>query len=615
MGQDHRLKGNGQVFWEEHFNWENPSDDKGWTAPAGWVIEDLSADDNGFMWTWTKDSMQGPFAHRDGGYILNSTTRENGFLAIDLDRLNAGRAYTDMLYVNSTITLPIMNFSSHPSVILGLEQMFKYFNNPKMVISVSNDQGAHWAEFDLKMGTSAGVNTQNLPNTQVAHFSANISDVAAGQPQVIIKLTWSGSILYFWMLDDMTLTEGWDNDLKMNYSSVQLLDGNQGGSAGFLYMMPKTQILPFGHFEGSVINYGEMDQTNVRLEAQVFKNGISQFMESSNSIAYKYAGEPADTLYIDRSYTPVDFGHYQLSLRMKSDEEDQNPDNNQKSWYFHVTDSVFSRTPDVSEADESPWRDFYQNTHEGDLMGVEYDPTTDCQANSISAYISKANIGADFRFVLLEVSQVAGNPADVKELVVSDMVTVDSALLKKGWITLPLSLDGQGEKMKAGKRYMAAVQFWTYITADNLINRKNAFWIGSTKSFPGSHDKQWAYMGYEGTWRNGSDFNKMIRLNINNHENSTDGVPQSRLDISLEQNYPNPFSSETRVDYNLAVSTKVCIEIRDVTGKQVGLTDEGYRPAGRHSAVIRNTGLEPGIYFYTLKAGDSNITRRMMVSK
>jgi hypothetical protein len=186
FAQTHRLKGNGQIFWEEHFNWENPADDKGWTAPAGWKIEDLSADDNGFVWVWTKDSMQGPFARRDGGYILNSTTRENGFLAIDLDRLNAGRAYTDMLYANSSITLPLMNFSTHPSVIMSLEQMFKYFNTPRMVIEVSHDNGGHWAEFDLKMGTARGINTSNLPNNQVANFSANISDVAAGQSAVTL---------------------------------------------------------------------------------------------------------------------------------------------------------------------------------------------------------------------------------------------------------------------------------------------------------------------------------------------------------------------------------------------------------------------------------------------
>jgi hypothetical protein len=615
IGQTHRLKGNGQVFWEEHFNWENPLDAKGWTAGAGWKIEDLSSDDTGYVWGWTKDSMQGPFAKRDGGYILNSTTRSNGFLAIDLDALNAGKAYTDMLYVNSSITLPLMNFSTHPSVILSLEQMFKYFNAPRMVVEVSNDNGGHWAEFDLKMGTARGINTMNLPNNQVARFSANISDVAAGQPSVTIKITWSGSILYFWMMDDMTLAEGWDNDLKMNYSQIQQIDGNPDASAGFMYMMPKTQILPIGIFEGSVLNYGEIEQTNVRLQAEIFKNSASQFNESSTSLAYLYPSDPADTLTIGKTYTPADYGHYQVVLEMKSDEAEQTPDNNRKSFYFHVTDSVFARTPDVSEADESPWRDFYQYPHEGDLMATEFDPIADCEASSISVYISKANIGADFKLVLMEIIPVADAQPTTIELLTSPMMTVDSTLLKNGWVTIPLDLDGQGEKMKAGKKYLAAVQFWTYITADNLVNRKNAFWIGSTKTYPGSFDKQWGYETDNSTWKNGSSFNRMIRLNINNHENQVDGIQAKGLEHSLEQNYPNPFSSETRISYQLGKEAPVTVEIKDLTGKVVQLLEEGTQAAGLHTVRVTKSNLDSGIYFYTLKAGETRITRRMVVAK
>jgi len=615
FGQTHRLKGNGQIFWEEHFNWENPADDKGWTAPPGWKIEDKSSDDNGITWVWTKDSMQGPFAHRDGGYILNSATRENGFLAIDLDNINAGKAYTDMFYVNSTITLPVMNFSAHPSVILSLQQMFKYFNTPQMVIQVSNDNGGHWADFDMKMGTARGINTMNLPNNQAADFSANISDVAANQSAVIVRITWSGSILYFWMIDDLTFKEGWDYDLKMNYSQVQQIDNNPDASAGFLYMMPKTQILPIGLFEASVINYGDFEQTNIRFHTEIFKNGLSQFNESSNSLSYRYFGDPADTLIINKNYTPLDYGHYEMRLSMESDQVDQDPANNRKSFFFHVTDSIFARTPDISEADESPWRDFYQYPHEGDLMATEFDPISDCEAGSISAYISKANIGADFKFVLMEIVPVAGQQPTTKELLTSIMMTVDSTLLKQGWITIPLDLDGQGEKLKAGKKYLAAVQFWTYTTADNLINRKNAFWLGSTKSYPGSYDKQWGYETDNSTWKNGSSFNKMIRLNINNHENRVDGIQESGLENSLGQNWPNPFSTETQISYQLGKEGPVTIEIKDITGKVVQLIEEGTKPAGMHSVTIRKTNLDAGIYFYTLKAGEFSITKRMVVSK
>jgi len=609
------LKGDGQVFWQEDFDWEDASAPRGWTLPEGWIIEDNSWDDTGFVWVWTKDSMQGPFSHRDGGYILNSTTRENGFLAIDLDQLNAYVDYQEMLFVNSSITLPVLDCSEHPSVIISLEQMFKYFNSPRMVIEVSSDNGAHWAEFDLKMDTGSGTNVKNLPNDKVAYYSANLSGVAGGQAEVTIKITWDASMLYFWMLDDIVIREGWDNDLKMNHWQVEMLDVDSESDAGFYYMMPKTQIQTLGSFEGSVINYGSLDQGNVYFDVLINKNGIEQFNACSESIRYLFFGDPADTLVIDQTYTPVDFGHYEITFSMLADEDDQFADNSTKSYYFNVTDSVFARTPDVSEADESPWRSYYQYTHEGDMMGVEYNPIADCEANSISVYISRANLDADFRFALLEIETAADGQLEIVELIGSETFTVDAAMLEEGWVNLPLEQDGIGEQMVAGGRYIAAVQFWTYITEDNLINRGDTFWIGSTESYPDSFDKQWWFESYTGEWTKGSKFNKMIRLNINNHENIIDGLGALKSMTSLNQNYPNPFSQQTQISYELVQPENVIIVITDITGRMVKLIEEGSKSRGKHSVVFSNSDLESGLYYYTLKAGGSEITKKMMVSK
>ncbi|MCK5820564.1 MAG: T9SS type A sorting domain-containing protein [Bacteroidales bacterium] len=614
FSQEKSLKGDGQVFWQEDFDWEDASAERGWTLPEGWIIEDNSWDDTGFTWVWTKDSMQGPLAHRDGGYILNSTTGDNGFLAIDLDSHNAYVGFTEMLYVNSSITLPVMDCSSHPSVIISLEQMFKYFNSPKMAIEVSNDDGAHWAEFDLKMGTGSATNTMNLPNDEVAYYTANLSAVAGGQSAVIIKITWDESMLYFWMLDDITLREGWDYDLKMKHWNVGLVDENIDDAAGFYYMMPKTQILPLGSFEGSVVNYGDYELTDVHLDVVINKNGNEEFSASSEAVGYMCFGDPIDTLAIEQTYTPVDFGHYEVIFSMLSDQDDQFPDNNVKSHYFHVTDSVFARTPDVSEADESPWRNYFYFTHEGDFMGVEFDPIADCEASSISAYISRANIDAEFRYVLLEIIP-EGDDLTIVELIYSDIMYVDSTILEQGWVTLPLEHDGIGEDMKAGSRYIAAVQFWAHIEEDDLANRDNSFWLGSTESYPASSEKQWGFMEQDGVWVQGSDYSKMIRLNINNHENIIDGLGVENSMISLDQNYPNPLSSQTRIQYELVQEEIVTIEITDITGRIVMLIEEGVKPRGKHAVLLSNLDLESGLYSYTLKAGKSVMTRRMMVSK
>jgi hypothetical protein len=107
----------------------------------------------------------------------------------------------------------------------------------------------------------------------------------------------------------------------------------------------------------------------------------------------------------------------------------------------------------------------------------------------------------------------------------------------------------------------------------------------------------------------------MIRLNINNHENLIDQIQESALQVSLSQNYPNPFSQETRIDYSLAEATSVTFEIRDISGKLISQSDQGTRQAGRQSLILSNAGMEAGFYFYTIRAGKSSITKKMMVTK
>lgn len=613
FSQEKRLKGDGQIFWEEHFDWEDPTDPKGWKAPEGWIIEDNSSDDNGFVWVWTRDSMQGPFAQRDGGYILNSSTGDNGFISIDLDNHNAYKNYMEMLFVNSSITLPNIDCSEHHSVIIGLEQMFKYFNSPRMLIEVSNDNGAHWAEFDLKMGAKSGVNVMNLPNDEVAQYTANLSDVAGGQADVTIKITWEGSMLYFWMLDDIVLFEGWDYDLKMNHWQAQHIDDRFEQQSGFCYMMPKTQILPIGGFEGSVINYGEYEMTDVKLNVKISKNNIEQFNASSEAVPYIYFGDPVDTLRIEEVYTPIDFGHYNVTMSMLGVEDEQAPDNNMTSYFFHVTDSVFARTPDVKEADDSPWRSYYQYTHEGDIIGVEFNPVADCQASSISVYISRSNLDVDFKFILMEIRDTEGDELEIVELLASETQWVDQEILDNGWVTLPLDPDGVGENLKAGGRYLAAVQFWTYIAEEDLKDRGDAFYVGASQNYPASYDKQWWYESYPGEWTQGSNFNKMIRLNIDNHENIIDGIEIANIGNALEQNYPNPFSSSTQIDYSLSNDENVSIEIKDVSGRLVRSVKQELQSAGKHSVTISKDNLDAGLYFYTLKAGTTILTKRMTI--
>ena len=95
-------------------------------------------------------------------------------------------------------------------------------------------------------------------------------------------------------------------------------------------------------------------------------------------------------------------------------------------------------------------------------------------------------------------------------------------------------------------------------------------------------------------------------LSVNVNENTA-----SSLEIS--QNYPNPFNGQTFVQVTLNESSPVSMEVYTVTGQKVAMNDYGYKTAGTHTISIDGSQLTTGIYFYTVTAGENQVTRKMMV--
>ena len=94
---------------------------------------------------------------------------------------------------------------------------------------------------------------------------------------------------------------------------------------------------------------------------------------------------------------------------------------------------------------------------------------------------------------------------------------------------------------------------------------------------------------------------------------------------ALLPNYPNPFNPETWIPYQLATPADVTLRIYSASGALVRTLVLGYQPAGIYQNRSRaaywdgkNEMGEPvasGVYFYTLSAGESTMTRRMVIRK
>jgi len=88
----------------------------------------------------------------------------------------------------------------------------------------------------------------------------------------------------------------------------------------------------------------------------------------------------------------------------------------------------------------------------------------------------------------------------------------------------------------------------------------------------------------------------------------------------LLPNFPNPFNPSTTIRYTLAEETPVALTVFDVSGREIRTLTRGTEQAGPHEAVWdgrdnHGRDVSSGLYFYLLRAGDFQDTRKMVLLK
>jgi len=189
-----------------------------------------------------------------------------------------------------------------------------------------------------------------------------------------------------------------------------------------------------------------------------------------------------------------------------------------------------------------------------------------------------------------------------------------------------------GEVLEAGEIY--TITWWSNQLAPWLIIE-----------FSSDSCKNWSIIA-DSVWSTNSDYNWQVpnissenclirignfpcRYDLSNsvftitYPVSTETEERLPKEFSLEQNYPNPFNPSTKIKFSIpSVETghapSVQLIVYDVLGNEVATLVNEEKPAGSYEvefSVGQNSilSLSSGIYFYQLKAGAFNQTKKMIL--
>ncbi|MBT3244529.1 MAG: T9SS type A sorting domain-containing protein, partial [Bacteroidetes bacterium] len=375
----------------------------------------------------------------------------------------------------------------------------------------------------------------------------------------------------------------WDNDLQMQHFSLGWDDGDENTLESTSYQMPKSQLGgSFYNWQSSVLNFGEFEQNDMYLEVDITKNSESIFNISSEATWLNPLW--IDTVNLEEAFTPEEYGHYGIKFKWNQAEEENAPDDNEQTIFFHVTDSVYSRSDDTPEL---AWaygferyrdgfgEDFWNLDH---FVGSIFPIYADCEVDGVSVYImgGLADDSIDFRYTLFWLPPEDEDPEGVGaiEWLTTESLVLDSSMFNS-WVYLPFEKDGESEFLFEGDIVYAGIQYNNFHYS-KWDRRNNNLTVGVDMT-TGYEDARSIGLDEEG-WYTGtfmSDRNPLIKMYLNDHGNVIDNVDQALALTSLDQNYPNPFNRSTEISYELAQSQDISIEICDMTGRKIMLIEEG----------------------------------------
>lgn len=219
-----------------------------------------------------------------------------------------------------------------------------------MVLQVSTDDFVTFTEFDAKDGLP--VNAGNTSNTVGGRTNIiNISTAVANSPHFKMRFYAESIGRYFWMIDDIAIIEGVENDTELRSPYLEF-------NFDYAYNPFYAQI-PFDLFtplplSGFVYNNGSNDLTGARIVGDITHTallgngpGIGLLYTTSSTPLPLQSGVTRDTAdYVATNnprFVPTILGDFRVDMIATSDSIDGNLGNESYTQTFTTTDTIFAR--------------------------------------------------------------------------------------------------------------------------------------------------------------------------------------------------------------------------------------------------------------------------------
>lgn len=523
---------------------------------------------------------------------IQSTTVNDGFLILDGDFFNGnGNQPNTVETFHAEVVSPVYNLAGFPNVSVSFQHNYR--------LCCSSAESQIWMEvstdgFNNVSGTydltqvGADINV----NSGTREWFINITNAISGNPaNTQIRFRWgtaganTNASHYFWQIDDLAVYEtyGYHGQLDSLHWSADLATFGRFG--GFQKIPQASAYYTTLSWSGSLRNIGAEDWINAVL--QVDQNG-SSFATSSPTIV---TAESYSTLQIAEAPMPTTIGSYSYSLYGKADQTMDVMDT--ATFDISVTQNAYSTGGDVQT---------------GILSGTNWDWTLQPQRIGFGGeiihnypYLNYGIFGVNVAFQDTSINAFA--PMEVVIMVNGDEVrnqgfTVDGSVL------------GSFQYVDLSSNIVALNphDIVDYLVVDSdgigrfIESGTDAYHIGIIATYDGTNTMTGPYLANPAKMEMIVDF--------------FGGISEQNNNISsLEQNIPNPFGNITIIKYQLKGNDQIQLEIRDVAGKLIKYMDLGQKQGGAHQIELNAFEFGEGIYFYTLIAGDSKMTKKMVITK